>query len=416
MPRLGTPLTDIAVRNAKASPQKARTLYDTGGLMLLIQPSGSKSWALKYRHEGRERRMGLGAYPTISLAEARKKRDEHRAAIISEGIDPQVQRRLDRRKSEQDGLSFDKIAGRWLEMMSKGWAPATITKNTHHLSDLLVSLGKLPVATITPQDVLEALKLIEDQGKIHSAHRSRQVASQIFQFAIANGWTNQDPAASLRRALTPVRTKSHAAPTDLKVLSAILSAIDGYSGHRSTHLALRLLPLVFTRSTELRGARWEEFDLITGDWRIPAERMKMRRAHLVPLSRQAIAILQEAQALNNGEGLVFPGVRSRKKGLSENTFNAALRYLGFSKDDITAHGFRAVASTQLNEMGWDPDVIERQMAHADRNKVRAIYNRNEYVQERRNMMQAWADRVEALKAGDVQQILAKAVPRGAKKP
>lgn len=411
MPRLGTPLTDTAVRNAKPSPPKTRTLYDTGGLMLLIQPSGTKSWALKYRHEGRERRMGLGAYPAISLSEARRQRDQHRASIITNGVDPQVRRRLDRKRAKQETLSFDKVAGEWLAKMSKGWAPATVAKNTHHLKDLQVTLGKLPITAITPQTVLEALKHIEDQGKVHSAHRSRQMASQVFQYAMANAWTTQDPASSLRRALTPVRTRSHAAPTDLKTLGAILAAIDGYTGHRSTHLALKLLPLVFTRSTELRGARWNEFDLEAGEWRIPAERMKMRRPHLVPLSRQALAILADARLLTRGEGLVFPGVRSRKKELSENTFNAALRYLGFGQDIITAHGFRAVASTQLNEMGWDPDVIERQMAHADRNKVRAVYNRNEYVQERRNMMQAWADRVDALKAGTTTRVEAKGKPR-----
>lgn len=411
MPRRGTPLTDVEIRSAKPHAGKPRTLYDTGGLMLVIQPTGSKSWTLKYRHNGRERRMGLGAYPTIALAEARRKRDELRALALLEGVDPQTHRVQSRQAAQQAGLSFSEVASRWLQQMAKGWAPATLTKNTHHLNDLLATLGRLPLASIESKHVLEALKNIEAQGKVHSAHRSRQVASQIFQFAIASGLTQLDPAAPLRRALTPVKTRSHAAPTDQKTVGAILSAIDHYQGHRSTQLALQLLPLVFTRSVEIRGARWEEFDLEAAEWRIPAERMKMRRPHLVPLSRQALELLRAAQALTGGVGLVFPGVRSRHKELSENTFNAALRYLGFDKDVITAHGLRAVASTQLNEMGWDPDVIERQMAHADRNKVRAVYNRNEYVPERRNMMQAWADRVDALKAGNLSRPMAKAYPR-----
>jgi len=333
-----------------------------------------------------------------------------------EGQDPHRQRIAERRASTQRDRTFKTVSAAWLRKQTKTWAPATLDKNTHHLKDLIAPLGKLPIDAITAADVLDALQKIEARGNAHSAHRTRQIASQVFQYAIASGLATNDPAAALRSALTPVKVKSHAAPTDPKLIGAILTAIDGYQGHALTQIALRLLPLVFTRSTELRLAEWNEFDLEAAEWRIPAARMKMRRPHLVPLSRQAVALLREAHALTGNDTLVFPGVRGKAKPLSENTFNAALRYLGFDQDTITAHGFRAVASTQLNELGWDPDVIERQMAHADRNKVRAVYNRNDYVLERREMMQAWADRVDALKAGEATRPMAKGKPRNHMRP
>lgn len=414
MPRIGKPLTELECRNAKPRA-KPWPLFDTGGLMLVVQPTGTKSWALKYRYQGRERRMGLGGYPTITLAEARAKRDDIRHRVLIEHKDPQAEREARRRADARAGKTFGQVARDWLAMQSKVWSPATIEKNTFHLKDLLASLEDVPIASLGAPAILEALKKIEARGNIHSAHRSRQIASQVCRYAIATGLSQNDPAATLGRALTPTKTQSHAAPTKAQDIAALLNAIDGYQGHASTRLALRLLPLVFTRPSELRNARWCEFDLDEARWDIPAESMKMRQPHMVPLSKQAVGILRQAHALTGTGELVFPGIRVRNKPMSENTLNAALRALGFSPDQITSHGFRSIASTLLNEMAFNSDVIERQLAHRDRS-VRAVYNRNQWVNERREMMQAWADRLDRLKAGDYNVPVANAQPRVQPKP
>lgn len=256
---------------------------------------------------------------------------------------------------------------------------------------VLPHIGSRPIHKITPAEVLGALRPIEARGKHETAHRTKQYVGQIFRYAVATSRAERDITADLRGALTPATTKNHAAVTDPAAIGALLRAIDGYSGQPVTHAALMLAPLVFVRPGELRQAEWSEIDLDVGEWRIPARKMKMRELHIVPLSRQAAEILRSLRQLTGVGQYVFPSLRSKERPMSENTINGALRRLGYSNDEMTGHGFRAMASTCLNEQGWHPDVIELQLAHAERNKVRAAYNRAAHIAERRKMMQSWAD-------------------------
>ena len=392
-------LTATAIRNAKPADKLVR-LFDGGGLYLEITATGRRYWRLKYRHAGKEKRLALGVYPEVSLAEARQRREEARRAL-RDGRDPSAERKADKvRAVLSNETTFEGIAGQWLASQKKSMAAITYDKAVRTLeANVYPWLGARPIGEIDAPEVLAILKRIESRGAHETAHRVKARIGQVFRYAIAHGTATRDPSADLRGALAPVVSKSHAAVTDPAQVGDLLRALDGYAGQLATRCALRLAPLVFARPGELRHMEWGELDMAAAEWRIPANKMKMREAHLVPLSLQALAILRELEPLTGGGRYVFPGIRTATEPMSENTVNAALRRMGFDKDTMTGHGFRAMASTRLNEMGWAPDVIERQLAHAERNKVRAAYNRAQYMAERRKMMQAWADYLDGLRAG-----------------
>jgi integrase len=388
-------LTGIEIRSAKAA-EKAIKLFDSGGLYLLVNPNGSRWWRLKYRYGGKERGISLGVYPEISLKRARAKRDEARR-LVAEGVDPSAERKASKLALHE---TFRGIADEWLDLQAKTLAPVTFNKARWMLTEFVYPrLGARPINEITPPDLLAALRAVEARGKRETAHRTKQRVGQILRYAIATGRAERDISADLRGALAPVITKNHAAITEPKAIGQLLRAIDGYSGQPVTHAALKLAPLVFVRPGELRQAEWTEIDLEGGEWRIPAHRMKLRELHIVPLSRQAIEILVGLRPLTGSDRYVFPSLRTSDRPMSENTINAALRRLGYSNEEMTGHGFRAMASTCLNEQGWHPDVIELQLAHAERNKVRAAYNRATRLAERRKMMQAWSDYLDRLRTG-----------------
>jgi integrase len=391
-------LTDAGIRKAP-TPEKPQKLTDGGGLYLLHNPSGSKWWRLKYRFGGKEKLLSLGTYPETGLADARAKRDATRKQVQA-GIDPSAHRKATKAAGEERAAnSFEVIAEEWLAKQHN-MSPATLKKARWTL-DTLVNpwIGARPISEIHAPEMLKLLQRIEERGAHETAHRTKQRCGQIFRYAIATGRTKHDPTADLRGALTPVKVTHRAAITDPTKVGELLRAIDGYTGSFVVRSALKLAPLLFVRPGELRRAEWPEFDLDGAQWRIPASKMKMREEHIVPLTEQAVAILRELQPLTGRSRYVFPGERSRQRPMSDAAINAALRRMGFDKDTMTGHGFRAMASTRLNEMGWAPDVIERQLAHAERNKVRAAYNRASYLDERRKMMATWADYLDNLRTG-----------------
>jgi integrase len=389
------PLTDTAIRNAK--PQlKPFKLFDGGGLFLLVNPNGSRWWRLKFRIGGKEKLLSLGVYPDVSLKEAREKRDEARK-LIAQGIDPSAQRKATR---VAEAETFEAIAREWFAKFAPTWVESHSEKIIRRLErDIFPWLGQRPIREILAPELLTVLRRIEERGAVETAHRAMQNCGQVFRFAIATGRADRNPAADLRGALPPVKQEHHASITDPKAIGALLRAIDGYVGSFVTQCALRLAPLVFVRPGELRNAEWSEFDLDGAEWRIPAERMKAREPHIVPLAAQAVAILRELHPLTGSGRFVFPGERTRGRPMSNNTVLGALRRLGYTTDEMTGHGFRSMASTLLNEQGWHRDAIERQLAHQERNKVRAAYNYAEHLPERRQMMQAWADYLDGLKDG-----------------
>lgn len=398
------PLTDTAIRRAK--PQaKAVKLFDGGGLYLEVNPAGGKWWRWKYRFGGKEKRLSLGVYPDVSLKAAREKRDTARQQLAA-GIDPGQARRAE--KLAQAGAeSFEAIAREWHAKFSPSWVASHGDRILKRLEkDLFPWIGKRPIAEIKAPELLAVLRRIESRGALETAHRAMQNCGQVFRYAVATGRAERDPTGDLRGALPAPKEKHHASIIEPKRIGELLRAIDAYEGFFATKCALRLAPLVFVRPGELRKAQWREFDLDKAEWRIPAERMKMREQHIVPLSRQAVAILRELEPLTNkaipskpdAPCYVFPGGRSRERPMSENAILAALRRMGYAKDEMTGHGFRSMASTLLHEQGWNHQVIERQLAHAERNAVSAAYNFAEHLPERRKMMQAWADYLDGLKA------------------
>jgi len=394
-------LTDTAIRKAK-SASKPQRLFDGGGLYLEVSPAGGKLWRWKYRIGGKEKRLALGIYPDTSLAEARDRRDDARK-LLANGIDPgEVKKVAKAERIEAAAVAadtFEAVAREWMKRQDV--AEVTANKNRWILETFLFpELGRLPIASITPRVLLDALRKIEEAGKLDTASRAKIKAGQVFRYAILEGKAESDPTASLRGALKASKPAHHAAVTDPVRMGELLRAIDGFTGQFVTLAALKLAPLVFVRPGELRHAEWAEFDLDGAIWRIPGEKMKMKAAHLVPLSAQAVAILRELYALTGGGRYVFPGLRTASRPMSENTVNAALRRLGYSKEEMTGHGFRSMAATRLNEMGWNPDAIERQLAHAESNKVREAYTHAaQYLDERKRMMQGWADYLDALRAG-----------------
>ncbi|MCE4510325.1 integrase arm-type DNA-binding domain-containing protein [Xanthomonas hortorum] len=394
------PLTDTAIRKAKPASRTQR-LFDGGGMYLEIPPAGGKWWRLKYRIDGKEKRMSLGTYPDTGLAAARARRDEARK-LLAAGLDPSEQRKQAKQAQAATvaaaGVTFEAVAREWMSRQTV--ARVTAEKNRWLLETFLFpEIGSRPIVEIKPRELLDALRKIEATGKLETASRAKIKAGQVFRHAMLEGKAEIDPTASLRGALKVAKARHHAAVTEPVKIGQLLRAIEGFCGQPVTHAALKLAPLVFVRPGELRAAEWDEIDLDAAVWRIRPERMKMKSAHLVPLSSQAVAILRDLHALTGGGLHVFPGLRP-KRPMSENTINAALRALGYAGDEMTGHGFRSMAATRLNEMGWNADAIERQLAHAETNKVREAYTHAaQYLPERVRMMQAWADYLDGLRAG-----------------
>lgn len=396
-------LSDIAIRTAKPAAKDYK-LADSGGLYVLVTPAGGKLWRLKFRVDGKERKLALGRYPDIGLAEARKRRDTAREQVAL-GSDPAREKQ---RKKIQAQLAventFAAIADEYCAKRKrdgeKGWTASTAIRCEYLLSRLNVSLGRLPIAEIEPADVLAAVRKFEARGKLESARRTLQLASAVFRYAVATARLASDPTRDLRGALTTPTVTHYGALTDPIKVGELLRAIDDYDGSGITRLALQIAPHVFVRPGELRHAEWSEFDLDGALWTIPAGKMKMRKAHRVPLSRQTVALFREVHAATGPTGYVFPSIRTRTRPMSENTLNAALRRLGYASDEMTAHGFRATASTLLNESGkWHPDAIERALAHGDDNKVRAAYHRGPHWPERVEMAQWWSNYLDQLRKG-----------------
>ncbi|MEJ7928280.1 integrase arm-type DNA-binding domain-containing protein [Sphingobium sp. AN641] len=403
-------LADITIRNAKPR-EKSYKLADSLGLFLLVTPSGGKLWKLKFRVDGLEKKLSLGSYPDVSLTEARKKRDDARKALAA-GTDPALEKRLAKlRRREDVANTFSVIAREFFEKRAsdgdKAWSAATLQKNEWLHGLLAPTIGKRPVSDIRPFEVLEAVQSFARKGNRETARRALQMASAVFRYAVATARLESDPVRDLKGALPAPSTRSHAAILDPVKLGELLRAIDGYSGNTSTLYALQLIPHVFTRPGELRQATWQEIDFDAAVWTIPAGRMKMRRAHHVPLSKQALTILKAAKAITNREtGYIFPSIRSIARPISNNTMNAAMRRMGFASDEVTAHGFRATASSLLNEARdrqgkpmWSSDAIERALAHGDDDKIRGIYNRSPYWAERVEMAQWWSERLDQIRAG-----------------
>jgi len=389
-------LTDKAIRNAKPG-SKPYKKADSFGLYLLVTPAGGKWWRFKYRFGGKENSLSLGTYPATSLKQAREKRDTARK-LIEAGIDPSAHRKIEKAKRGAD--TFEGVAREWLEKFSGGWAASHAQTVVRRLErDVFPWLGGRPACGIAPPELLSVLRRIESRGALETAHRVKQVCGQVFRYAVATGRAERDPSSDLRGALPPVKEKHHAALTRSADVGALLRAIEGYKGSFVVRCALRLTPLVFLRPGELRKAEWSELDLDGATWRIPPERMKMRREHIVPLSRQAIEILRELHPLTGTGRYVFPSARTTARPMSEVAVLAALRRMSYSRDEMTAHGFRTIASTMLNELGFPADAIERQLAHGEPNAVRDAYNRAEHLATRRAMMQAWADYLGGLAAG-----------------
>jgi integrase len=393
-------LNDTRIRNAKPAERDTK-LTDFDGLYLLVRPNGSRLWRFAYRFGGKQKQIALGAYPQVTLAEARDRREAARK-LLAGGKDPSVERRLEKIAKAAGGNSFREVAEEFLgKQRREGRSEATLNKNRWLLEPAFAAFGDRAIGEVTAPELLHALRKFELRGRYESARRLRTVAGMIFRYAIATGRASRDIALDLRGALTTPKVKHRAAITEAGELGALLRAIEGYSGQPTTRLALQLSALLFVRPGELRLARWKEIDFEKAVWTVPAATMKMKRPHRVPLSRQAIVIFRELHAMTGQGEYVFPAVNSFRRPMSNNTLNAALRRLGYAKDEISVSGFRATASTLLNEMGrWNPDAIERQLAHMEENDVRRAYmHAAEFWSERVEMMQVWADHLDQLRYG-----------------
>lgn len=391
-------LTYIQIKAAKPK-EKAWTLSDSQSLYLVIQPNGSKLWRFNYRFLDKQKKLHLGGWPTISLAEARVRRDEAKKKI-AEGIDPALEKKRARIAAKYAAANtFEAVAEEWLVKCERdGLAPVTVDKIRWLLAKAYPLIGSIPIAQITPHEALAVLRKVEATGAYESARRMRSVLSRVFRYGVATVRCDKDVAADLRGAIAVPKVKHFAAITRPSEVGTLLRAIDGYRGHKVTVMAMRLSPHVLLRPGELRQAEWTDIDFDEAIWIIPAERMKMRRPHRVPLSRQVIAMLKELHEHTHWWKYLFPCLGKPRKAMSENAVNQGLRKLGYTTDQMTAHGFRAMAATLLNEMGeWNPDAIERQLAHVDTNQVRRAYARGEYWDERVAMMQHWSDYLDQLR-------------------
>jgi len=400
------PLTDARIRATKPAAKPVK-LTDGGGLYLEVRPSGKKLWRYRYRIVDKENLFAIGEYPEISLAEARGEHDKARA-LVKQGLHPSHARQADRLSTQlANANTFEAVATEWITKKAGRWTPYYRRQVENFLgADVFPHVGKLPIRHVTAAHLLEIIRRIEDRGASTVALLVRQWSSAIFRYAVATLRAEGDPAAALRGAIHRPKVK-HRKPLTKGQIKDFVAALEKYGGYRTTVIALRLILLTFVRTGELRKALWAEFDLDNSEWRIPAERMKMREPHIVPLSRQAVVLLKELQTYTGGRGMLFPNYRRPKDCMTPTTLNRALERMGFNgKDSIgfSAHGFRATASTLLNEMGYRSDVIERQLAHAERDKVRASYNQAEYMVERKAMMQEWSDLVDLLAMGEKKEL------------
>jgi integrase len=394
------PLTDTAIRSTKLSNKTAK-LFDGGGLYLEVAPSGGKWWRFKYRFGGKEKRLSLGVYPDVGLKLARERREAARKLLVN-NVDPGEHRKATKgAESDRAANSFEVLAREWFAKFEPNWAESHSDKIISRLErDVFPWIGSKPVSGLRAPELLACLRRIEHRGALDTAHRALQNCGQIFRYAVATGRAERDPTSDLRGALPPYKQQHLASITDPKEAAALLRACDAYQGSFVTLCALRLAPLVFVRPGELRKAEWIEIDLDKAEWNIAAERMKMREPHLVPLSKQAVAILRELHALTGRGRYVFPGARTNGRPMSDNAILAALRRMGFGKDEMSGHGFRAMARTILDEvLRVRPDFIEHQLAHAVRDPNGRAYNRTAHLVERRKMMQRWADYLDKLKEG-----------------
>jgi integrase len=392
------PLTDTAIRNAKPGEKPIR-LFDGGGLYLEVAPAGGKWWRLKYRIDGKEKRLSLGVYPDVSLKDARDRRDDARK-LLADGIDPGENRKAQKAaKVERAANSFEVVAREWYAKQAPNWAEHHGDRIIRRFErDIFPWIGGRPIADVTAPELLAAVQRIENRGALETAHRALGNCGQVFRYAVATGRALRDPSGDLRGALPPVKGEHFAAVTEPEQAAQLLRTLDGYQGTLTVACALRLAPLVFVRPGELRAAEWADIDLDAAEWRYTVT--KTNTAHIVPLATQAVAILRELHDLTGTGRFVFPGARSNGRPMSDNAILAAMRRMGIGKDEMSGHGFRAMARTILDEvLGFRPDFIEHQLAHAVKDPNGRAYNRTAHLPERKKMMQAWADYLDKLKAG-----------------
>lgn len=392
-------LTDVQVRNLKPQAKPIK-ISDGGGLNLMVTPKGSKLWRLSYRFAGKQKTLAVGAYPVVTLEKARNARLAAKRQL-AEGIDPGDTKKAEKRARRVAAANtFDAVSTEYVEKLrQEGRSPRTISKIEWLLGIARPIIGRRPIAEISSSEVLDVLRLVEKRGRYESARRLRSTIGSVFRYAIATTRAENDPTVALRGALITPTVTHRAAITEKKALGGLLRAIDGFDGQPTTRAALQLMAIMFPRPGELRAAEWDEVNFDDAIWTIPAAKRKMRREHRVPMPKQAIAILRGLHAITGNGALLFPSVRSAHRAMSDNTLNAAMRRMGYAKDEVTAHGFRATASTLLNESGkWAPDVIERQLAHVEQNEIRRAYARADYWNERVRMMAWWADFLDQAKA------------------
>lgn len=399
MPKRILPLSDLQISKAKAK-DKDHALFDGGGLYLLITPTGGKLWRLKYRFNGKNKLLALGAYPEVSLSEARQKRTDARKLLVNDSDPGEIKKAHKRAGEEKAANSFEVIAREWFTVKGSAWSDGHKSKILRALEkDVFSWIGASPVSEITAPELLKVLRRVESRAP-ETAHRLRWICSKVFKYAIATDRADRDPATDLQGTLTPFKREHFPAVTDPKEVAPLLRAIDDFNGSFVVKCALRLAPILFARPGELRKAEWTEIDLDAAEWSIPAAKMKMKVPHLVPLPLQAVEILKELYPLTGHSKYVFPSLRSPLNCMSDNTMNAALRRMGIDKTEMTAHGFRAMARTILDEvLGFPVDHIEHQLAHAVRDANGRAYNRTSHLPARRQMMQQWADYLDGLKAG-----------------
>lgn len=399
------PLTELQIRNAKPG-EKLIKLSDGAGLQLWITPEKKRYWRYAYRFDGKQKVYAIGVYPDVGLKAAREARDKAKQ-LLAQGRDPMLAKRLRRAaQAMSSATTFEAIADEFLQKKAtEGKARKTLAKLQWLISIALPSIGARQISDLSPREVLAVLRTVETRGQHETARRLRAVLSEVFRYAIATDRAENDPTIALKGALIAPKVRHRAAFVDAQPFGTLLRAIDGYQGQPETRIALQLLALTFVRSGELRNADWSEFDLEKAVWSIPAGRMKMKRAHRVPLAPQVVTLLEELRSISLGRGpQLFPGQRSAERPISENTFNAALRRLGYAKEEVTAHGFRATACSMLNESGlWSVDAIERQLAHVESNNVRRAYARADYWDERVRMMAWWADRCDEMRSANACQ-------------
>lgn len=389
-------LTDVFLRNLQFTGQ--HKFADGGGLYIYLTPNGSKLWRMKYRFNGKEKTLSFGAYPIVSLSEARGQRDAAKK-LLSQKLDPGAKKQEEVAEKLRQEDVFERVAREWFDRHLDALKDTTRNRIIKNLEkDVFPYIGDIPISELTAKNVLEVCLRVEARGASEIAHRILRDCGRIMRYAIASDRAEHDITIYLKGSLKPLPKKHYPTITNPQKVGELMRAIDDYDGQFVVACAFKLLPLLFLRPGELRNGEWIEIDFKNKEWRVPADRMKMKIQHIVPLSKQSLAILNELKAVTGNDRLIFPSLRTIERPISENTLNSALRRIGYTKDEICPHGFRAMASTLLNELGYNRDWIERQLAHGEKNSIRAAYNHAEYLAERRVMMQEWADYLYKLKA------------------